>query len=502
LSFGPRPKLDGGSIVNAARNPLLDMSLALLLSIIAAVLRFPGLGPPSLWHDDAWVALLHRVDDLTAAFHIGTTAPGYAYVLDAMYSIFGFTELTSQLPAFLAGIAGPGLVVLLARRIGLRRSYAALSGILLAIAPFHIDFSVRVKQFTLDTLLVVALVWLAVEALDNPDRWRRWVLLGAAVLGTIFSASIMPAAVSALLAATMPALLARDWASLRWPAGYGAFAVLWAAVLRQSNVSSGLVGYWDDYASTGPGDAAAAVVRVMSAFLSLNGATAAAWLLVPVAILVGLGARRQRTEMAVLLWGPLVFATVASFAGIPLGTGRTDLYLYAPLALGLASAAQVVVVGWPPPMKLATIGAAVLLAAWTTQFARYPIQDVRPLIGEAVSLLNAGDAIVVDPSVEFTLRLYGPWPVEVAADISSFFGWRMDQADDRIHVLPWARDRATLRAHFPALEAERVLLITTAQIPGLSAWADQLLQDGGYELMRRSRSDGAVLGVYVQPLPP
>jgi hypothetical protein len=187
-----------------------------------------------------------------------------------------------------------------------------------------------------------------------------------------------------MLAATVPALRAREWTVLNWPVAYGTFALLWVFVLRFTNVSQGLVGYWDAYTSAGPGDGIADIARVLSAFFPPQGIEASGWVLVPVLMLVWVGLKKQPLEFSVLLWGPLVTATVASFAGVPLGTGRTDLYLYAPLAIGVASGVQWASASAPTSLRLLLVGTAVLLAVWLTQPPRYPVHDVRPLIEEAV----------------------------------------------------------------------------------------------------------------------
>jgi hypothetical protein len=97
-----------------------------------------------------------------------------------------------------------------------------------------------------------------------------------------------------------------------------------------------------------------------------------------------------------------------------------------------------------------------------------------------------------------TALLYGPWPVEVEGDISSFFGWRINRVDERLHVLPWADDEDTLNFHFPDLGARRILLSTTTVIPGMNGWAAEILDGRGYELTQLTAGDGAVMGVYVR----
>ncbi len=57
--------------------------------ITAVALRAPRLDTSSVWLDDTWVALVHKVDELPVVLRMGVTAPGFCLLLEAVFSIFG-----------------------------------------------------------------------------------------------------------------------------------------------------------------------------------------------------------------------------------------------------------------------------------------------------------------------------------------------------------------------------------------------------------------------------
>src|SRR5438552_16858982 len=88
-----------------------------VLTLLAAFLR--------LWHiqESLWVDELHTswclqggLDEVAERATIGNQSPLYFYLMWAITSLLGESELTLRLPSLVAGIALPGAAYLLARR--------------------------------------------------------------------------------------------------------------------------------------------------------------------------------------------------------------------------------------------------------------------------------------------------------------------------------------------------------------------------------------------------
>ncbi len=468
-----------------------DALISVVLACWAAALRIPGLDPSSLWLDDAWVAFVHRVDAPGDIFAVGVTAPGFAFLLKGVFAVVGFSELAAQALPFLAGVAAPPVVFLLARRLGLGRAGALFAGALVTLAPHHVHYSATVKQFTLDALAVLAVMWLALRVVQGHSQGRsRWaILLVGAVAATVLSASVVPAVAAALCAAAVPSLRRRRWPELAWPAAYVVFLALWAPLIR-GNVTASLTGYWEDQIADSPGDAIVGVLHVFSMLVGNRLVLGAIVLL----IIFVMSLRPASAEVRILLAGPLALAAAATVADVPLGTGRTDLYLYGPLAIGLGWALE-----WLLPntgLRVLGVVAAITVAApWPV--ADYPEQDVRPLVDAAVEQLRDDDVILTLGSNN-ALALHAPWPVSLERNERSIHGWHIEHHGPEVRGLRDVLDQEEFLSGFPALTEERVFLLQGQARGGQMAWAEAELEEQGYVAVSRETRPGASLTVWTR----
>lgn len=70
----------GSRLKGGIPSRMIDGTARLVLLVAAFALRQPGLAPSHLWPDDAWIAVVHRIDDPTTVAAMGLTAPGFALV--------------------------------------------------------------------------------------------------------------------------------------------------------------------------------------------------------------------------------------------------------------------------------------------------------------------------------------------------------------------------------------------------------------------------------------
>jgi Dolichyl-phosphate-mannose-protein mannosyltransferase len=426
----------------------IDAIVALVLVAAAFWLRHRQLGPPSLWVDDAWPALVIKTGWSSIA-KVGLTAPGYAVLLKTWLHVTGFSETKAQSLAFAAGIAAPALLWLLCVARGLGRSAAAVAASVLLTAPAHVVYSARIKQYTLDSVLVIIVVALSWRLLDHPGDPARWAaLVAGAALATATSSTVVPVVAGAFLTAFL-ATWRNDRPRMR-PAVigvgvYGLFALTWWAVVLRPRLGSALRDYWAAfYLSTRSPQAFASGLlifgqRLSYGFTRLPSAVILILLLAAAVVVV-----RARFDLGVLFLAPLVVAIVlATLHVAPIGTGRTDVYLYPVLSLVLAVAVSEAVHRYRAGIVIAVILVMAFLATGTAPSA-YPREDIKPAIARLVSDAQPSDTVLVYPGGRYAFALYAPrqWPVDIYQSTATANGF-----DVRIR-----RPHLRILASYPSLQ--------------------------------------------------
>ena len=425
---------DPAVAVETVRIGFWDIGVALLVVALSAWLRHRQLGPPSLWLDDAWPALVIK----TGWSHIttvGLTAPGFAVALKTWLHFTGFSATRAQSLAFVIGIAAPALLWLLCLTRRLGRPAALVAAVLLMTSPAHIIYSARVKQYTLDSLLVIVLLWLTWRGLERPDDERRWYFLavGAAV-ATATSSGVVPVVIGAFGAAFL-ATRAVDRQIRRRALGAGvayiAFAIGWWALVLRPRLGTALRDYWRSFYVSGsnPGGITVGLrsvaTRTAEGFSDLPMLITLAVLLAAAVVVI-----RARPLLSIVLVGPFVIAVALAILQLaPIGTGRTDIYLY-PLFAVLIAVAVAEISYRRAFAALVAVALVVAPLALADAPAAYPQENMRL----AVALLNAQvrshDEILVYSGGRYAFALYAPaaWRVSVVATKDQTNGF-----DVRIH---------------------------------------------------------------------
>lgn len=487
--------------------------LVLIAAVTAAAwwLRAGGLDPSSLWLDDAWVALVHRTDTLRELRWVGFSAPGFAWLLRGWLGIVGFTETAAQAPAFAAGVATPGSAYLLLRRSRWGVAAAVTAAAVLAASPVATVYATRVKPYTLEAALCLALLGVAIWASRACVSPRRWVVFTVAgVVATLTSAFAAPYVAAGFAAGALAALRdaprgtrTSDNAGLRsvvaGAAVYGVFALTWYLAVLRPVVSAEVAGFWSEHMLT-VGDGfleglGAALLRVAEGLAPTPPAVTLGVLAVSLMAVAAL-----RPVLAVLLATPTVIAVVlAASQLVPLGGGRTDLYLYPSITLVVAAAVGSVsrLGGWRLDVAVAVV-VVVAVAVTAESVDDYPAFDVRPLAQELDARRSSDSEVVVYPATTWAYALYTEGGVSLKSDASSAWGFAPRFADDAVHTLPPGReDPSMYDATIDALEAEEVWLLA-------SHWRadyDQLrrrIQQAGYRPTETQTRPGAELTRYVR----
>jgi hypothetical protein len=500
-----------------------------VVGALAAWFRHRGLGASSLWFDDAWVAVGARFPSFGDTLRSGLTSPGFSVLYRGWGEVFGWSATTAQALPFTAGVLAPVLLFLAATERRVPWFAGLLGAGLLATAPAHMDMSSHLKQYTLEALATVVLLWLGWRVIDRPDATTRWVALGlVAVMAALLSSlgSVLGATVLGVgLLAALQHRPRRLAPALVTVAVFALVAAVWTVVVVSPGVHPKLRDYWNGFYLDGSGFAGGLGTRLAVVAHELQRAD-------PTLVLLLLGAAAvlvlvRRPMLGVLLVAPTVAAVLlAAVRMVPLGTGRTDVYLLPSYALLVAVAVgelvtlvrgrartavavgtMVVLVGAvafavPTPSRDKPCHHAVL-AGTTLHRCPYPQENVTPLVHLAEQSRRPGDEIVVYSSTGFAYGLATRYPITRRSDRLSSTNWVVDVQGPGITVLRahrrdperWAGPVALIAAR-----GDRVWVVGSHLFPDWNVLL-KLMRAQGYRVDRRIKRPGAALLLYTRRHP-
>jgi mannosyltransferase len=203
-----------------ARSRDLKFDICYLIFALAFALRLYHLNTDSLWEDEIFTATqsplpLNELLRWTAG---DIHPPGY-YVLMGRLSEWGgwahqppsaLTDWLWRFPSALMGALAVAATYRLGRSLFGRR--VGLAGaLLLALSPVALQYSQEARMHEMFLLGTVFSTWALVEALDRPERWRRWLayaLTTALNLYAVYLGFVVLAAQAALVGWKLEI---RDW---------------------------------------------------------------------------------------------------------------------------------------------------------------------------------------------------------------------------------------------------------------------------------------------------
>ena len=326
-----------------ARPPKVNAALAATLAAGLVLRGFLYLHRPSLGLDEARLSLniaARGFADLMLPLDLDQSAPLlYLWAERFVTRIFGVNELSLRLLPLVAGVAVLWLSVAVLRRLVTDRS-VVLGLAILTVAPAMVAYSIEAKQYMVEALVALALTWLALEWLDRPDRrlTRRLAVAGVLAVWVSGSAVFALAGITPVLFRVRrptDASLRRTSAAacVAWAVSFG---LAYLMVYRSASANTYLARYWSPafltLGTSAPSNAWLAIKDVVWGFLVGHGGLARraeADAYVGVCAIVGLACvclgawhlRRHRgTNVAVVLFGPLAAALLASALGLyPVG---------------------------------------------------------------------------------------------------------------------------------------------------------------------------------------
>jgi hypothetical protein len=422
------------------------------LAVYGVVTRIGSLTSDTLYQDDAWIALASKASGFQDIRRVGMTAPGFGFSLRAWLGAVGFSSEHARLLPFALGILLAPLVFVVARLMGQRLVAALLGATVLVTSPALATYSLRAKQYAGEAVLATVLIGLGWLVVQSPRSWRRWVALTAvAIAAGLFSFPLVLVAAGGFVAGTVARLLDDGWRSLwRAPAlamglVFGLACLVEYRVFVVPATTSSLDFFWREYSPTygyGPElyrttdwkdlGLVGNLLRLLAslfdkAFVGRGGLWLAGFAVASVVV-------AWRRPRAVLLVGvPVLLAIAGSFAHkVPIGGGRTDIYLYVPLTFMFLFAVDEVVgrterTRARAPSLVASgvvlLLVAVLVLRPPTPEVGQPVIDDEPLIAMINEQGAPGDLVVLDRGHQYLFALYTDRPFTTQADPSTLTGF-------------------------------------------------------------------------------
>jgi len=158
------------------------MFYLLFILIIATILRLYNLTAISLWHDEAFSALLikYNLKEMMQRIALDVHPPFYYLVLKSWNFLFENSLFSLRMFSVLFGILTVFGVYLFVKEIFKNNQLALFSSLLVAVNPFQIQYALEARMYTLGSFLVIFSSYFLLKAISSCHYHRNrnlwWVL--------------------------------------------------------------------------------------------------------------------------------------------------------------------------------------------------------------------------------------------------------------------------------------------------------------------------------------
>jgi hypothetical protein len=481
--------------------------------VIGYAVRRSALPTTSLWFDDAWVAAGALHSTPSQLFVAGSAHPGFTITLRLFHDVFsGDVGRLAYVP-FLAGCVAAPCMYLWLRSLRFARSISLLLAVPLVIGKIPVLYSGRVKPYTLDVVLVIAIFVALPRLAAKTWRWptaAAWV--GGAVIAGSFSGNVM--LTTALAAGVLVLHPAGDRVvRICAVAVQGALQLLLYTSYARASDLDGIERFMDTYDGhvdfhANPINFLDEVLTHMARIAEVHpGGTGVALRLVALAgfsgLVIGAIRPRHRAEAlsARLALGLVLFAFVASlfdrfpfgprsfslyFPGVSPGS-RHSLWLVPIFTLGLAVAlsriAQRLRGAARPVFHGAAIAAsvAVLALGYGRPFP-YPTDEAPQATRVVDEWAASADAVIVADTRVYAYALHTSQAVVLVPTPTHQVGFTPAIRDERFHGLgPWSERRLAPESIRAIVEDATDVVVYDAIIgPGSDEFVAPVMQAEGF----------------------
>lgn len=170
--------------------------LVFLILVVAAAVRLYNLAAASLWHDEAFSALLinYSWGEMFHRIALDVHPPLYYVLLRFWADIFGHSLFALRGFSAFFGVAAVFMTYMFVKTAFKRENLALVSALLMAVSPFQIQFVTEARMYTLGCFLVVSAAYFLVKALEaqraNFSRgkiWTYWIVFALCNVGMFYT---------------------------------------------------------------------------------------------------------------------------------------------------------------------------------------------------------------------------------------------------------------------------------------------------------------------------
>jgi hypothetical protein len=483
----------------ALNRPWFSVAAVIAMLVVGYVVRRSALPTTSLWFDDAWVAAGAVHFTPSQLIVAGSAHPGFTLTLRLFHEVVSADVGRLAYVPFVAGCVAAPCIYLWLRSLRFARSVCLLVAAPLVIGTIPVLYSGRVKPYTVDVVLVIAVFVALPRVAARTWRWptaAAWV--GGAVIAGSFSGNIM--LTTALAAGVLMLHPVGDRVvRIGAVAVQGALQLLLYLSYARATDLAGIERFMDIYDGhvdfhANPIDFLDEVLTHTARIAEVHpGGTGVALRLLALAALSGLviGAIRPRHRAEALstrlALGLLLFAFVASlferfpfgpssfslyFAGVSPGS-RHSLWLAPILALGLAVALSRVTrrLAGAPRLVFHGVAIAASVAVLVLGYGRpvpYPTDEAPQATRVVDDWAASADAVIVTDTRVYSYALYTSEAVVLVPTPTHQVGFTPEIDDERFRGLgPWSErplGPASIRAIVQ--DATNVVVYDTVIGPG------------------------------------
>lgn len=437
-----------------------DLLLALVLGIVAFLARRHGLPTDGLWLDDS-VTAAGLDASASGLLVVGADHPGFIAFLAGWSPLTGGSDAALAYPALIAGTLGPPLLYLALRWVGYARAVSLLLGAALVAAQTDIVYSGRVRTYTIDLLIVLAVVMILPRLTRIEWRWQMVVVwVGATfVLATLSIFAMIAVAAAGVIVLLHPArdLWVRAVAVGAQAAVTGALFVAERATYHSSVVEDLVNEQWDTFVTFDPNPVRfdeEILLHLRRLAETLTGDSEWLAMVCVLAALAGLATVSFRGPQAVrarFLWLIVGVAFVGSLLGKfpfgpaegnPLSDGRRwSIWLIPVIAIGLAvvlhgirellADRRVLRIGFD---AVAVVGAAAILVSAGPALG-YPFPGARSASQYVESELGPRDDLLIPFHANWSFAAESDFEATVKRTPESSIGFEPDFSDPRLHYV-------------------------------------------------------------------
>ena len=440
---------------------LWSLVALLVITMVGAFIRAGRFANTGLFRDDAWVALSSRVG-LGTAWHMWVTAPGFGLAERTWILLGPSATWWYQLLPFLCGVAAVPAIFVLARYFRLGRLAALALALVVCASPICARYSTSVKEYPFDFLLSCLLLALAEAARREPKSGALVAFAAASVGAFVVSASVGVVVIGLWIALAIATLSDRSGRSrvLLIAAGTAAACGFVGAIFYR-HLSPTLDTLWKrnfiEFSSVHNfATSSTYVVKnlVVPNLVAVPAASRVFWPLLVIlwALLSLVAVRRDPSMLGSALAVAFAFALCAMQL-VPLGTGRTDEYLYPPLLLLVgagasrflapidgafrersSASARFAVMAALLFLSMSVAGALLRHAANAT--STYPGVNVRALATAVQRGEHPGDHVFVSEVTRYPWAFYEDTPLDIEFGTEWSTGFTALSTDPKVFIAP------------------------------------------------------------------